>query len=147
MVVDVASRCRKIPTGPPKLATTTPDQAQPSAWNTSAPLDEEGGNRPTSRANLFSSPPPPVQECKTRVIAARAISPPATTQQEPRPQALDRACLTSTKIEAHSPISSKPTTDIRAHALLGPARLAPRVYHQVEAARLELEDRVRREAA
>lgn len=143
----MASRCRKIPTGPPKLATTTPDRAQPSAWNTSAPLDEEGGNRPTSRANPFSSPPPPVQECKTKAIAARPISPPATTQQEPRPQALDRACPTSTKIKAHSPISSNPATDIRALALLGPARLAPRVHHQVEVARLELEDRVRREAA
>lgn len=143
----MASRCRKVPTGPPKLVTTTPDRAQPSAWNTSAHLDEEGANRPTSRANPFSSPQPPVQECKTKVIAARAISPPATTQQEPRPQAVDRACLTSTKIETRSPISSNPTTDIRAHALSGPARLAPRVYHQVGAARWELEDRAWREAA
>lgn len=143
----MASRCRKIPTGPPKLVTTTLDRAQPSAWNTSAPLDEEGGNRPTSLANPSSSPPPLVQECKTKGTAARAISPPATMQQEPRLQALDRACLTSTKTETHSPTSSNPATDIRAHARLGPALLAPRVYHQVEAARLELEDRAWREAA
>lgn len=143
----MASRCRKIPIGPPKLVTTTPDQAQPSAWNTSVPPDEEGGNQPTSRANPFSSPPPLVQECKTKGTAALAISPQATMQQEPRPQALDRACLTSTKTEAHSPTSSNPAMDIRAHALLGPARLAHRVYHQAEAVKLELEDRARREAA
>lgn len=143
----MASRCRNIPTGPPKLVTTTPDRAQPSAWNISAPPDEEGGNRPTSRANPFSSPPPPVQECTTKGTAARAISPPVTTQQGPRLQALDRACPTLTKTEAHSPTLSNPATDIRAHALLGPARLAHRVHHQVEAARLELEDRAWREAA